>query len=289
MIYLLLTILLNAVLFILFKLFPAYRINTLQAIVVNYITCVVTGCLFLGEMPVTINSPSQAWFPWALAMGCMYIGLFNFIAYCTSTYGVGTASVANKLSLVIPVAASIWLYDERLSVINIIGIIIALPAVYLSIISKKKEATEHGLLLPAMLFVFSGTLDAITKYVEHHHLQDVKLQAVFPIHVFAVAASIGIVLITILVIAGKSKLHIRNIAAGILLGIPNYFSIYYLIRMLNDKTMQSATSIALNNIGIVLVSALAAVWLLHEKLTKQKLAGLLLAVLSIVLIAWRNG
>lgn len=289
MMFLLLTVLLNAVLFILFKLFPKYKVDTLQAIVVNYITCVVTGSLFLGEFPVGSESATQPWIGWALAMGAMYISLFNFIAYCTRNYGVATASVANKLSLVIPVVAAVVLYGERLSIINIVGIALAFPAVYLSVNNKDEHSGKHGMLLPALLFLFSGTLDSITKYVEHHHLQDVKQQAVFPIHVFAVAASIGVVLVLILAAKKKIELHYRNIVAGIVLGVPNYFSIYYLIRMLNDKSMQSSIAIALNNIGIVLLSALAALLFLKEKLTKQRIIGLLLAVVSIVLIAWVNG
>jgi len=286
MIYLMLTVLLNAILFILFKIFPQYKIDTLQTIVVNYITCVVTGSLFLGELPISTQSASQPWAGWALAMGCMYIGLFNFIAYCTRQYGVATASVANKLSLVIPVVAAVLLYNEQLRTINIIGIVIALPAVYLSVSNKDEPTAKHGLLLPALLFLFSGTLDTITKYVEHHHLQDVRLQAVFPIHVFAVAASIGVVLVSVLVLTKKTQLHYRHIVAGVVLGVPNYFSIYYLIRLLKDKTMQSATAIALNNIGIVLVSALAAALFLKEKMTIFRLVGLLLAVISILLIAF---
>lgn len=289
MIYLLLTVLLNAFLFILFKVFPKYKIDTLQAIVVNYVTCVVTGSLYLGEFPINTKSASQPWFNWALAMGCMYIGLFNFIAYCTKQYGVATASVANKLSLVIPVIAAILLYGERLSTINTIGIIIALPAVYLSISNKGEQNNKHSILLPMLLFLFSGMLDTITKYVEHHYLQNEREQAVFPVHVFAIAASIGIVIITILIVTGKTKLHYRNIVAGILLGIPNYFSIYYLIRLLNDASMQSAVAIALNNIGIVLVSALAGTLLLKEKMNKQRITGLVLAVISIILIAMIDG
>jgi drug/metabolite transporter (DMT)-like permease len=288
MIYLLLTILLNTVLFIIFKLFPKYQINALPAIVVNYIVCVVTGSLFVGRMPIGNESIRQSWFPWALLMGCLYISIFNFVAYHTKRYGVTTTSVANKLSLVIPVLFSVMMYHDGLTWINIAGILMAFPAVYLTTRVKGEKADLHGVLLPVLLFLCSGLLDSLTKYVEHAHLQDTELQAVFPIHTFATAASIGSLLVIVLLLKKKIQLHAKDIVAGIILGVPNYFSIYYLIRFLNDKFMPSSSAIAINNIGIVLFSAVLAILVFKESLTKVRFVGLLLSVLAIILIAF-NG
>lgn len=285
MIYLLLTILLNTIIFVLFKLFPKYNINTLQAIAVNYITCVVTGSLFLGRFPIGSESIQQPWFLWAMLMGGMYISIFNFIAYCTRHFGVTTASVANKLSLVIPVLFSVTMYGEKLSILNILGILIAFPAVYMTTKAGDEKADMHGFLLPALLFLCSGILDAMTKYVGATHLADVEQQAVYPTHVFAVAASAGVIIAIVLIWQGKARLELKNIIAGILLGVPNYFSIYYLIRFLNDKFMPSSLAIAINNIGIVLSSALLAILIFKEHLTKVRIWGLVLSVIAILLIA----
>lgn len=285
MIYLLLTILLNTVLFIIFKLFPKYQINQLPAIVVNYIVCVITGSVFVGRMPIGSESMNQSWFPWALLMGSLYISTFNFIAYHTKRYGVTTTSVANKLSLVIPVLFSVLMYHDSLSWANIVGILLAFPAVYLTTRVKGEKADLHGILLPILLFLSSGLLDSLTKYVEHAHLQDVELQAVYPIHVFATAATIGTVLVIVLALRKKIQLRFKDVVAGIVLGVPNYFSIYYLIRFLNDKFMPSSSAIAINNIGIVLCSAVLAIVVFRESLTKVRFIGLLLSVIAIILIA----
>lgn len=285
MIYLLLTILLNTIIFVLFKLFPKYHINTLQAIVVNYITCVVTGSLFLGRFPIGSESIQQPWFSWTILMGGMYISIFNFIAYCTRHFGVTTASVANKLSLVIPVLFSVIMYGDKLSIIIILGILIALPAVYMATKAGNEKVDMHGFLLPSLLFLCSGVLDAMTKYVGAAYLADAEQQAVYPTHVFAVAATAGLMIEIVLILKGKMRLEVKNILAGIVLGVPNYFSIYYLIRFLNDKFMPSSLAIAVNNIGIVLCSALLAILIFKEKLTKVRIWGLVLSVIAILLIA----
>ncbi|MBS1771755.1 MAG: EamA family transporter [Bacteroidetes bacterium] len=289
MIYLLLTILLNTVIFVLFKLFPKYNINALQAIVVNYITCVITGSIFLGRFPISAHSVQQSWFPVSLLMGTMYISIFNFIAYCTKKYGVTTASVANKLSLVIPVLFSVAVYHDKLTIVNIIGIVLALPAVYLTTRVEGEKANMHGVLLPALLFLFSGTLDSMTKYVGATYLPEVEQQAIYPIHVFAVAASLGIIITLVLLLQKRITFSARSVVAGVVLGIPNYFSIYYLIRFLNDKFMPSSSAIAINNIGIVLCSALLAIIVFKESTTNARLLGLILSVVSIILIALNIG
>lgn len=285
MTYLLLTILLNTLVLTMFKLFPKFGINQLQAIVTNYMVCVATGSIFIGKMPVSTASYSQPWFPWAALMGGMFIGIFNFIAWSTKHEGMATTTVANKLSLVIPVMFSVFLYHERLSVLNILGIVLAFPAVYLT--SKVTDETRkaHNYLFPVLLFLLSGLLDTLVKYVEYNFLEGSEVQAVFTIHTFAVAALLGFVLVMAMLIMGKMKLSLRSIAAGVVLGIPNYFSIYFLIRLLNSRLMQSAAAIPVNNIGILVCSAIVAIFIFKEKPARLRIAGLGLALLSIALIA----
>lgn len=286
MIYLLLTILLNTILFVLFKLFPKYKIDALQAIVVNYFTCVITGSLFLGSFPVNTHSIEQPWFLWSLLLGVMFIGIFNFLAYCTKQYGITTTTVTNKLSLVIPVVFSVLVYWERLSVMNIAGILLAFPAVYLATRVEGEKTKAHGFLIPALLFVLSGSLDTLMKYMEHSFLQDETTQAIFPIHIFSIAALIGLAIIAVQVLRKKTTLQYRNIIAGVLLGIPNYFSIYYFIRLLHSDWLQSSLVIPVNNIGIVVACAFAAIVFLKEPATKAKLVGLVLSIISIFLISY---
>ncbi|MDX1938303.1 MAG: hypothetical protein SFU21_14375, partial [Flavihumibacter sp.] len=56
-----------------FKVVERLRINNLQAIVFNYLTCVVTGSVVNGSFPVTGYNLQQPWFKWALLMGFSFI------------------------------------------------------------------------------------------------------------------------------------------------------------------------------------------------------------------------
>src|SRR6218665_2036552 len=98
MFYLLAVIVLNTLLYSFFKVFPRFKVDTLQAIVANYWVCVATGSIFLGYFPVSGTSLTQAWTPWAMLMGAGFIAVFNLVAYCTRIDGITTATIANKLS-----------------------------------------------------------------------------------------------------------------------------------------------------------------------------------------------
>ena len=289
MIYLLLTILLNALLAVIFKLFPRYKIDTLQAIVFNYWVCVITGSLFFGEFPIGAQSLVQPWFPFALLMGFGFIMVFNLFGFCTKMEGITAATVANKLSLVIPVVFSVFLYSESLSLVHILGILIAFPAVYLAASSAETSSQKGGQSfhfgLTALLFLGSGLLDTAMKFVQQKHLSTQASQAIYSIHVFAVAGCIGIVTLLYLVLTKRVQLSFRNLLGGIVLGIPNYFSIYFMIRMLNSNFLKSSALIPLSNVGVLFASSLFALLFFKEKFTPKRWIGLALSVVVIVLLA----
>ncbi len=225
-------------------------------------------------------------------MGCMFISIFNVIGITTQKIGVAVASVANKLSLVIPFVFSIWLYSEEVTALKLTGIAIAMVSVVLTCWQERKYAdglhrTKNTtlILLPAVVFFGSGLLDAMVKYVEQTYLNENNNNA-YLIASFATAAAIGFIILIALVASRKIKFDKRSIIAGIAIGIPNYFSIWCLVKVLKQNAGNSSAIIPINNMGIVLFSAVAAWFLFKEKLSAINLVGILLAVGAIALIAF---
>jgi len=286
MIFLLLTILLNTYIFVLLKVFQRLKVDALQTIVVNYWTCVVTGSIFEGGLSISPGSVHQPWFVWALLLGAGFITVFNLMACCTKTDGITATTVTNKLSLVIPVIVSLFIYHEQSSVLKIAGILLSFPAVYMTVKQPKEEGKNGSLLWLVLLFVLSGLLDTFVKYAERNYLTTPASQASFTSHMFAVAGAIGTLIVLIRLAMGKSKLAWKSLWLGICLGIPNYFSIYVFIRMLHSDFLPSSASIPANNIGTVVVSTAAAILLFREKVTPLRVTGLILSVVSILLIAF---
>jgi drug/metabolite transporter (DMT)-like permease len=294
MIYLLLTIVLNAYLIVAFKIFERYKVDNLQAIVANYWVCVITGSIFVGRFPIGRGSLSQPWLLWSLLMGAAFISIFNLIAYCTKEDGITTTTIANKLSMVIPVAFALWLYGDKMSVSKGIGILLAGPAVYLSSKTNDEAQKKQNLWLAALLFVASGLLDTMVNYIAHQYfttnnpVADERGQSVYLVHAFSSAGIIGAAIVSYMLITGKRTFAWKNILAGLALGVPNFFSIYFFLRLLQTGFLPGSAAIPVNNIGIVLLASLTAILFFKEKAGVARVAGMVLSIAAILLIMFSD-
>jgi drug/metabolite transporter (DMT)-like permease len=291
MFFLLGSIILSSYLTLAFKVCQRYGINIFQAIVFNYVVCVITGSVVNGAFPFTSENLHSNWIGWALVLGALFIFLFNIIGFTAQKMGVAVASVSNKLSLVIPFLFSLYLYGEKATGLKIAGIAIALVSVVLTCYPSKtdgsgKQKAGMGLFLfPVILFIGSGFLDTLIKYAESHFLNDSNKNA-YLIMGFAVASCIGLVMLAVQLVRKKATLQPKAILAGVLIGIPNYFSIWCLVRVLKDYGTNSSAIIPINNMGIVLFSAVMAWLLFKEKLSTINWLGIVLALGAIALIAF---
>lgn len=280
-----LSVLCSSLIFVVFKLFSVYNVQTLYAIVVNYVVACITGLIF-NPKTITLSELShQSWFLGTVLLGVLFILIFNIMAKSSQLNGVGVTSVATKMSLVVPVVFAVLYYKDALSVFQLIGILLALFAVYLaSIKSGKGEVSKKHLWLPILVFLGSGVIDTSIKFIQEGYLTDGQYP-IFSSTVFGTAAVSGFVFIGFKSIQNPIQLNFRNMLGGICLGIPNYFSIFFLLRALNSETLNSSSIFTINNVAIVLFSTLLGILLFKEKLTTRNWFGVVLAVVSIVLVA----
>ena len=81
-------------------------------------------------------------------------------------------------------------------------------------------------------------------------------------------------------------INFKNIIGGICLGVPNYFSIYFLLKALQHPTWNSASVFTINNVAIVMFSTLLGILLFKERLSIKNWFGIGLAIVSIILVAF---
>jgi drug/metabolite transporter (DMT)-like permease len=287
MIFLLLSILFSTSLLIIFKVFERLGVNNTTGIVINYLTAATTGFFMSGSLPNLGEMFMSSWSPWALLIGSLFISLFFIVALSAQKNGMAITSVANKMSLVIPVIAAIFLYQEELSLLTTIGILMALFGVVFTAVPKKNTGAtppSSAWLYPALIFLGSGTSDTLIKYAETYHLNEVSSEY-FTAVLFSAAALWGCSYFIFLMIRKPFAVPLRDVIAGIALGIPNYFSIHFLFLALSNSGMNSSTLIPVNNIGIVVASAMAGLLLFKERYTIINTIGLLLSITAILMIA----
>jgi len=286
MIYLILSILSSAAIFVLFKIFGQRRIDTFQAIVFNYFAAFTCGFIIEPIPLQTLEHSVSSWLPWAVFLGVLFIVLFNLIAITTQRISVAVATISTKMSIVIPIVAAVFLYNDSMPFLKVLGIILALTGVVMaSWTSEKMRYSSVVFLFPLILFVGSGIIDLTLKYVQHRYLGD-ESPGQFASILFGTAGIVGsIVLIARYFIKGKG-LDFRSMLAGIILGLPNFGSIYFLMKALAIPGFESSEIFPINNMGIVLASAFAAVIFFGEKGTKINRIGVVVSVLAIALIAF---
>ncbi len=278
---------------ILFKLFDRYDINTYQAIVINYCVCVITGCIALGAIPFEVAHLQADWLPLILMLGILFIAGFNFVGLTVRYFGIAISSVAQRMSIGLSVPFAIWYYQEPYTTIKLVGIALALLSVILiNIPNQKKEmaATSEeasvapnptskldrwSFLFPIGAFLISVFIEIILQYLhEVHHLEP----AVESIILFAVAGFLGIGGLFIF----RDPIRWRNIVGGIVLGIPNYFSIYFLLKGVAE--LGGAVAYSLNNIVVVALSAVIGYTVFKERLSLYNWMGITVALIAIFLI-----
>jgi drug/metabolite transporter (DMT)-like permease len=283
-IYLLLSIIASTLIFIVFKSFNTLKINTLQAIVINYFTAFTCGVLSNTSSLLITDVLSQDWFIGATILGFLFISIFNVMALTAQRNGLSSASVASKMSVVIPIIFGLYAYNETCGWQKGIGIILALVAVYLTATkSNSDKFSLKGLWLPILLFFGSGLIDTTIKYIETTYVQENGIP-IFTACIFLIAGCLGIGLLLFKRQEKTQKLHYKTIVGGIILGIINYYSIYLLLKALQFKGYNSSTIFTVNNVSIVMLSTLIGFAVFKEKISLKNWIGIATAIVSITLV-----
>lgn len=282
----------NVLLFLAFRSYAIFKIDNLQAIVVNYYVCVITGLLFIGK-PMLLFSvdfgASWSWF--ALFMGVQLIIGFYAASLTSQLLGVSVASIASKMSMVFPILFSLFfmkIESKSFSILNYTGMALAVCAIYLSSIRKASKSDlklkrKYLLFLPFVVFAVGGLIDVSINY-SNHSLVTTENEEVFPIFLFACAAFIG----TVFLFFQKRKFEMKSLVGGIYLGIPNYFAIFLVYKALTVFQNNGAVFFPIYNVGIILLSSFAAMILFKEKLSKINFIGLGLSVLALFFLSYQE-
>lgn len=287
MIDILIAVLSFNVLIVIFKLFQHFKIDNLQALIVNYFTAGLCSIYFSGQsfsIKATLNAP---WFFHALIIGIFFVVFFNLYIIGTQKVGIAVTTIANKLSLLIPVSVALIIYpNEKLSTFKTIGFIMALIGIYLSATKGKKLSFDKRYLwLIILVFAGQGIADAILNHAQYTYVNDHEKGAFFTALLF-IAGIVGVLILIVKSIRQKQSIQLKNGIGGILLGIPNFISIIFLFNALESSGFAASQVFPIVSMGIVVVSAFIGLLLFKEKLTLMNWIGLGFSILAIFIITF---
>lgn len=281
---------LSAILYVILKYFQVFKINNLQGLTFNYLTASSFAFFSNFEENMDCFNRCESFLHYGLGIGLLFIAVFYTAALTAQHAGITATSIAGKMSMVIPILFGIWYFGDQLTPIRTLGIFTALAAVLLSTIKKKKTAEEahHGkliLLLPLLLFIGSGLVDTSIKLSEHFIINP-ENQDLFLTYLFGSAGLLGCIGSLYNRFTKQIKFEWKNILAGVILGITNYYSLVFLIRFLASPGLESSIGFAMTNVLVVIFSTLMGILLFKEKLSPMNQAGIALAITSIIILGY---
>jgi drug/metabolite transporter (DMT)-like permease len=288
MLDLILGILFFNIILILFKLFERYGVDNLQAIIVNYIVAGSCGLYFSQAKLTAAEIFDLPWIGIAVLIGFIFIVVFNLLAKGAQKVGMAISTVANKMSVILPVIAAFFLYGDTVSTLKILGICLALVGVVLSSIEKGKlNFDKKYLWLILIIFFGQGIADILFNYAVKTTVEDASLF----ISVLFLSAFISGTFLLILAIIRKKETILplkkvgKNVLWGIALGIPNYLTVYFFFGALDNGFMESSQVYPILNMGVIVISALSGYLLFKEKLTFTNWIGIAISVIAIAAIS----
>ena len=276
------TIVLFNILIIIFKMFEKYNINILQALIFNYMTAGICSYFFLESDFSLEYIFSSGWLFHAMAIGILFIIVFIFYGFGTQKVGISITTIANKMSLIIPVFAAIILYEDAFTYLKALAFFLALVGIYLSSTRAGKLVFDRKYLwLIVLIFLGQGISDSIFNDFAQN-FPDEKGYLFF-MTLFAAASVSGLLIYILESIKKPTKnpFQLRSIFWGIIFGVPNFFSLVFFLKALADPSLDSSVVFTLVSIGVVISSSLLGVFLFKEKINKTNWIGIFLCVCAI--------
>jgi len=280
---LIISILATSVLFTIFKFFEKYKVVSINAIVMNYMVASALAFIIPEETKPIFYAINQLWFPIIILLGFLFVMLFQVMAYSSQKIDISTTTIANKITFIFPTIMGILFFKEPWNYLKIIGFSVAIASIILSAENKRKFPKIKTYFVLLILFFGGGFLEILLSYSQKFLIVPSDTSIFFG-YLFLFAFIFGVLILLWRIKNGKNKPSKKDLFWGIILGIPNYFSMYFLLDSLND--LPSSSVFPLANMGVILCSTLLSILLFKEKISKKKSLALLCSILAILLISF---
>lgn len=284
MIYLILAIASSSLISIFMRLSENHIKNEMGMFMASYALCAALAVGFMDKSaPQLLLGTHDQHLTVILGIitGAFFLGGFLFLKYNMKYNGIVLSSTFIKLGVLIPTIMAIVVFGEVLSVLQIVGIAIAIAAIIIINFEKEPEGadclgeskTGNKKILLLVLLLLGGLGDSMSNIFEKLGPDSGKdgflLLTFFTAFVITIA----------IVILGKKKLCKADILFGLLVGVPNYFSARFLLASLGS--LEAVIVYPTYSVGTMVVVTIVGVIAFREKISKQK--GLALGLIAVAI------
>jgi drug/metabolite transporter (DMT)-like permease len=284
MLLLLIAILFYVGIFVTFKLFSRYNISNFTAIMINYLVASLTGLLAFGgfsKLDLIINAP---WIWIATVIGILFVVVFYLFAICSQKLSVTMTAMSSKMSVVIPVFALLYLFNDPIAPLKIAGLVLVILSLYLIMKPDKKAPIDKKyLFIPILIFIGAGISDTLFGYAKRtFEISSSNDSALFVSTIFGISFILGVLIFPFTIKRGKPLILKADLIGGIVLGVINFAAVYFFTYA--QGSFQASVFFPIFNVGVVALSALTGLIFFKERLNIYNYIGLAISLGAIALI-----
>ncbi|MFA9397612.1 MAG: EamA family transporter [Clostridiaceae bacterium] len=224
----------------------------------------------------------SASFTWAVVLGLLG-GVFFFLSFIyyqksVKENGASLSGTFGKLGILVPMIISIIVWNEIPKLIQWIGICLALfSIIFVNVSSNKDKSSNITINLTLiLLFLFGGLAEFQNKLFQQYAI--IQYKDVFLFVVFITAFFLSLYF----VVKSRKKVMKKDLLIGVLVGIPNLFSSYFLIISLSF--LKASIAFPIYSAGSIIVVSLGEYFLYKEELSKKNKITIVLVILALILI-----
>lgn len=283
MTYLLLSVLASVSVSIVLKLARSQRLQIEQVINVNYLIATLLSIYLLSPDWQQIDALKQSWLI-VLLLGVLLPSVFIIMAAAVRHSGIAKSDAAQRLSLFLPILAAFLIFNETLTTIKLIGIVLAFIALIALVMPAKKESTTtkplNQILLLIGVWIGYGVIDILFKQVA-------KTGAQFSL-ILTVSFILAGVLLFLYLALKFTYWQWRNVIGGIILGALNFANILFYIRAHQAMSDNPSLVFAGMNLGVIVLGTLVGLIAFKETISKLNAIGIALALCAIAVLFYGN-
>ena len=217
---------------------------------------------------------------WAVLIGLIagpvFILAFIFYQKSIRQNAVGLTGAIAKLGILLPMSLSLVLWREQPTLLQWIGMSLAVLSLLVAYLPRAAGREARSRLLLVLLFLFGGLAEFSNKVFQKYGSLDDR--ALFLAVTFATALVVGVVVVA----ARRMRVRGRDVAVGLMIGIPNLFSSYFLIMALDS--IPAAVAFAAFGAGTIVVINVGGMILFGERLARHEWTAVGLTIVALLLM-----
>lgn len=224
---------------------------------------------------------SQETLFFGLGLGLIFVLSFFAFAKAIRYAGTGLATTSSRLSVIIPILLSIFIYNELANQYHLIGFVFTIITFILFYFSVKGNHKDGDGLLK-YLFLIAVLVGIGINDFSMKVFKSWKPEQEEPFLVFFIFSS-AFVYSSIYILMKKIRIIKSTAYWGLVLGVPNVFSTIFLLGAL--ALLPAIMVYPLINVGIIIFTTLLAFLIWKEKLNRWGILALTSGLLAILFLS----